>query len=102
MENLDYVCIRTFSAGVHFGYLIYHKPLDGGFYEVELVNSRRMWSWAGANSLSELCQYGSKKHAVCNFSVPVNRIKLMAIEIIYVSDEAFQNLNKIPIWSFKD
>lgn len=98
-ENLDYVCIRTYSAGVHFGYLNYCKAVEDGF-EVELLDSRRMWSWAGANSLSDLSQKGSKKQSDCKFTVPAKKIKLIAIEVIYVSDEAKKNLDEIPYWSF--
>ena len=39
-EGLPAVLIRTYSAGVHFGYL---KRREGK--EVELVNTRRVWYW---------------------------------------------------------
>ena len=43
----DYIIIRTYSAGVHAGYL---ESRDGK--EVTLKNSRRPWCWDGAASLS--------------------------------------------------
>jgi hypothetical protein len=98
MKNLPYVCIRTYSAGVHFGYLKSEVIAEGGYYAVELENSRRMWSWAGANTLSDLSENGSKKPNDCKFTVPVSRIKLMAIEIIFVSEKAKENLDSIPVW----
>jgi hypothetical protein len=98
VENLDYVCIRTYSAGVHFGYLNKCVPSNDGHYEVELLNTRRLWSWGGANTLSDLAQVGSKKPSECKFTLPVSKIKLMAIEVIYVSETAKKNLDEIPIW----
>lgn len=44
--SLDYVIIRTYSAGVHAGYL---ESRNGK--EVTLKNSRRLWYWDGAASL---------------------------------------------------
>ena len=98
VEGLDYVCIRTYSAGVHFGYLKSCKPAEGGFYEVELLHSRRLWSWAGANTLSDLSENGSKKPNECKFTLPVSKIKLMAIEVIYVSENGKKQLDAIPVW----
>lgn len=97
-EKLDYVCIRTYSAGVHFGYLKKCVPSNDGYYEVELVKSRRLWSWSGANTLSDLAEKGSKKPQDCKFTLEVSRIKLMAIEVIYVSEEGKKNLDAIPVW----
>lgn len=76
----DFVLIRTYSAGVHFGTLV---GKDGK--EVTLTNARRLWSWTGALSLSEIAMKGIdiKKSKI---SVPVEEIILTeAIEIIKVS-----------------
>lgn len=74
------VLIRTYSAGVHFGTLISRSG-----QEVHLKNARRLWSWSGALSLSEVANKGidiSKS----KISVPVEEIILtQAIEIIPVS-----------------
>jgi hypothetical protein len=101
LEGLEYVCIRTYSAGVHFGYLKSCKPSNDGYYEVELLQSRRLWSWSGANTLSDLSENGSIKPEDCKFTLPVSRIKLMAIEVIYVSENGKKNLDAIPIWTLK-
>lgn len=97
-EGMDYVCIRTYSAGVHFGYLKSCTPSKDGYYEVELVHSRRLWSWSGANTLSDLAENGSKSPKDCKFTLPVSRIKLMAIEVIYVSENGKNKLDSIPVW----
>lgn len=101
MENLkkEFVIIRSYSAGCHMGYLA-KKSNGEGCYHVTLENSRRIWSWSGANSLSELAHSGSKKPASCNISLPVHKIDLCAIEVIYVSEEGKKNLERIKDWKF--
>lgn len=101
VTGLEYVCIRTYSAGVHFGYLKSKQIAPDGYYAVELVKSRRLWSWAGANSLTDLCMKGSVKPTECKFTIELNRIDLMAIEIIYVPEEGLKALNEIPYWTAK-
>jgi hypothetical protein len=75
-DNLKPVIVRTYSAGVHFGYL---ARRDGK--EVDLVKSRRIWSWRGANTLSEIATAGldTKRSRV---AVPVSITLTEAIEII--------------------
>lgn len=74
------VIVRTYSAGVHFGYL---ARRDGK--EVDLIKSRRIWSWQGANTLSEIATIGfdSKRSRV---AVPVSITLTEAIEIIDCTD----------------
>ena len=71
------VIVRTYSAGVHFGYLVLR---DGK--EVVLERARRIWSWKGANSLNEIATTGLDKDG-SRVSAPVPTITLTeAIEII--------------------
>lgn len=97
-EGLRYVCIRTYSAGVHFGYLKSCVEARDGYYAVELLQARRMWSWSGANTLSDLAENGSAKPTECKFTLPVSKIKLMAIEVIDVSENGKTKLDEIPTW----
>jgi hypothetical protein len=53
MKVGDKVLIRTYSAGVHFGELVSQTG-----QEVHLKNARRLWSWKGALSLSEVSTKG--------------------------------------------
>ena len=46
-KGLPYVLVRTYSAGVHAGYLSERKGK-----EVKLIKARRIWYWDGAASLS--------------------------------------------------
>lgn len=76
------VLVRTYSAGVHYGYL---KSRDGK--EVVLENARRIWRWFGAWTLNEIATAGldQKKSKI---AAPVSSIVLTeAIEIIDVTAE---------------
>ena len=80
------VLIRTYSAGVHFGTLISREG-----QEVHLEQSRRLWSWNGALSLSEIAAKGINI-ANSKISVPVSEILLtQAIEIIPIHKESNMN-----------
>jgi hypothetical protein len=93
VDGLECVMVRTYSAGVHFGYL---KRRDGK--EVELVNSRRVWYWSGACSLSQLATEGSKSIDECKIAVPIDIVLTEAIEIIPMSADAVKNLYGAGEW----
>ncbi|HZL00498.1 MAG TPA: hypothetical protein VFC47_11425 [Caulobacteraceae bacterium] len=76
------VIVRTQSAGVHFGYLFKHRGK-----EVELVRSRRIWRWYGANTLSEIATAGLDV-ARSRVAAPVSIILTEVIEIISCTPEA--------------
>lgn len=81
-----FVLIRTYSAGVHFGFLV---SRDGK--EVHLKNARRLWSWTGALSLSEVAMQGPNISG-SKISVPVDEIILTeAIEVIPISKKSTLN-----------
>ena len=83
-NGLEYVVIRTYSAGVHAGYL---KRRDGK--EVELLNARRLYYWSGAATLSQLSQEGVKNVSKCKFTQEVPSIILTeAIEVLPCTEEA--------------
>lgn len=54
-RGLRYVLVRSANAGVHFGYL---KSESADGTRVDLIDSRRLWQWFGAKSLSEVSQAG--------------------------------------------
>jgi hypothetical protein len=74
------VIVRTYSAGVHFGYL---KSRAGK--EVVLERSRRIWSWRGANTLSEIALHGVG--AGSRVAEPVTITLTEAIEVIECSPD---------------
>ena len=81
----EYVLIRTYSAGVHFGLL---KARSGK--EALLDEARRIWSWEGAFTLSKVAAdgVGGGKLSVAIDGFLVTEV----IEIIRLSDSAKANL----------
>ena len=100
-DGLQAVLIRSYAAGVHFGYIKSKEDTLSGRV-VTLVNTRRVWCWYGAASLSQLALEGTKDPKQCKFSVtlPSNEITNV-IEIIPLNSESFKNLNSVPVWMNK-
>lgn len=97
-EGLRFVCVRTYSAGVHIGYLKEHEGT-----EVVLSNTRRIWKWAGAFTLSELALDGVKNPEECKFSKVIPEILLtQAIEIIPVTEDAKASLLSVGAYDYND
>ena len=94
LDGMDYVIVRTYSAGVFAGYL---KSKDGK--EVTLVNARRLWQWTGAASLSQLATSGTSNPNDCKFPEEVEQVILTeAIEILTVTRQAQDLIASVPIW----
>lgn len=90
----DYVLVRTYSAGVHAGHLVRRVG-----QEVELKNSRRIWYWDGAASLSQLALDGVTKPQNCKFAMTLPKIILtQAIEIIPCSTKAQKIIQEVAVW----
>lgn len=95
MKRLNYVMVRTYSAGVFAGYL---KSKKGK--EVVLKDARRIYYWHGAATLSQLSQEGTKSPTTCKFPMEVAEIVLTeAIEIISVTKKAQASIKSVPIWT---
>ena len=94
-DGMPYVMVRTYSAGVHCGYL---KNRDGK--EVELVDSIRIWNWSGAASLSQLSMEGTNNPSGCKFGMPISTSLLLteAIEVIEMTETAKQNIQSVSSW----
>ena len=95
LDGLDYVIVRTYSAGVFAGYL---KEKNG--QEVVLKKARRLWYWDGAASLSQLATDGVSKPENCKFPCEVDEIELtQAIEIISTTQKAKDSIASVSVWS---
>jgi hypothetical protein len=85
--------VRTVSAGVHFGIVIEHKGK-----EVTLVNARRLWSWQGACSLSQVAVDGVDLNG-SKITVSVPKIVLTeAIELITMTTKAAKQMMEAQPW----
>lgn len=94
--NKHYI-IRTYSAGVFFGNI---KTLDGTIAIV--TNCRRLWSWNGAASLSQLAIEGTKNPNGCKFTMTVkdeDGVYLpQTVEVIPCTEIAVSSINSVPEW----
>jgi len=87
------VLIRTYSAGVHFGEML----TNNGKCTV-LKNARRLWSWQGACSLSQVAVDGVDI-ANSKISVIVPEIQLTeTIEVIPMSEKAAKSMMEAVAW----
>lgn len=95
MNDLKYVIVRTYSAGVFAGYL---ESRNG--QEVVMREARRLWYWKGAASLSQLAVDGVSCPNECKFPVAVDRVELLqAIEILDVTPKAKESILSVKIWA---
>ena len=93
MDGMECVIVRTYSAGVFYGYL---ESREGK--EAVLRKARRMWQWYGA-SLSECAQSGTPDQSKCKFPEAVNKITLTeVIEVLSITNKAKKSLDGVSIW----
>lgn len=95
IQITDFVIVRGKDSGVHAGYL---KEEKGS--EIILNNSRRLWYWKGAASLSQVAMEGVKAPNECKFPCAVTEIRIKdAIEVIPCTEIARKSIENVPIWS---
>lgn len=98
MEKGSYVIVRTYSMGVFAGELVSHEP---DIHKVVLKNARRIWSWVGAASLSQLATDGTSKPKDCKFPKEVAEVVLTSpngFEILEVSTKARESISGVKVW----
>lgn len=96
-EGLPYVVVRSRDAGCHAGYM---KNKLGN--NVTLLQSRRLWYWEGAATLSQLSQEGVKSASDCKFPCEVGEIEILgACEVIYATEQAESSIKGVPVWEMK-
>ncbi len=98
LDGMPFVLIRTYSAGVHFGYLKSKESLISGV-NVVLINSRNIFYWNGAAGISQIATIGVSKPDDCKFTMVVPERELtQVIEIIPITEIAKLNLEKVKVW----
>jgi hypothetical protein len=91
-----YAIIRTYAMGVHVG-----EVVEKSETRVVLKNTRRIWYWDGACSLSQLALEGTKAPHNCKFSVELSLNEITSpngLEIIPVSDQARESIALVKPW----
>ena len=92
--GMEYMIVRTYSAGVFAGYV---ESRDG--MEVVIRRVRRLWYWKGACSLSQIAMEGVKNPEDCKFAMEVDKITVtQAVELLNVTKKAQQNIEDVPVW----
>ncbi|MBR5776775.1 MAG: hypothetical protein IKY42_11075, partial [Bacteroidaceae bacterium] len=61
--------VRSNGAGVFFGEV---EKIEGN--TAYMKNARRLWSWTGAASLSQLAQEGTSTPGGCKFPIAVDEV----------------------------
>ena len=91
----DYVIVRTYSAGVFAGYLKERNGKEG-----IMLNSRRIWYWDGAASLSQLATDGTSKPENCKFPCEIKGEHTLTeiVEVIPCTKKAQKSIKKVKIW----
>ena len=93
MDKQFYI-VRADRAGVFFGHI---KERVGS--EVTMTNVRRLWSWNGACSLSQMAVEGVKEPRTCKFTVVVPEMTILgAVEIIPASEAAVKSIEAVKPW----
>lgn len=96
-----FVIVRSNEAGIFYGLLSELKEnKETGYYSVMLNNARRIWSWQGAATISELAVRGTSTPEECLVPAAVESIMIARVlEIIPLTQQAKDNLYSIPEWS---
>lgn len=98
VDGLKCVLIRSYAAGVHFGYLKEEKFTEAGKV-VTLLNTRRVYYWDGAASLSQMALEGVAKPKNCKFSVQLDSNEIVnVIETLPLTEKAMLNLYGVAVW----
>lgn len=93
----EYCIVRSATAGVFAGYI---ARKDG--QEVGLANARRLWYWSGANSLSDIANFGVTQPALCKFPAAVSIMIVMdVIEILKCTEAGRASIMDVPIWDVR-
>lgn len=92
----NYVVIRSRDAGVFCGYL---ESESSDSSVVELSESRRIYYWDGAATLSQLALEGVKKVSNCKFPEALPSHKIIGVcEIIPATEVARLSIASVPVW----
>ena len=94
-DGMDYVLVRSGQAGVFAGYLDEHVGDT-----VRLLESRRIYYWAGAATLSQLALDGTSKPTICKFPAAIPQHTILGVcEIISVTEKARLSIAGVKVWA---
>ncbi len=92
----QYSIVRCQSAGVFMAHVV-SRSKDGT--QAKLKDSRRLWYWSGAASLSQLAVEGTKKPDDCKFPIAMPEQDVTGVlEIIPVTYAAKASIDGVRVW----
>ena len=92
-DGLTLCMLRTYSAGVWYGYVDYDKA---EYLNCEVLEAVRVWKWYGAFTLSALATDGTDKADDCRFAIEIDKIKLSrVVEFIPITEKSLKTLSKV-------
>lgn len=90
----QYSIVRCQGAGVFMAQVVERKGT-----EAKLKDSRRLWYWSGAASLSQLAVEGTKKPGECKFPIAMPEQEVTGVlEVIPVTDAAKKSIDSVKVW----
>lgn len=93
-QKVQYSIVRCQGAGVFLAQVVSRKGT-----EAVLKDSRRLWYWSGAASLSQLAVEGTKKPGDCKFPIAMPSQEVTGVlEVIPVTDAAKASIDSVPEW----
>ena len=98
LDGMERCIIRSYGAGVFFGYVSEQKSELNGV-NIILKQAKRIHYWDGACSLTQLALEGTKAPQNCRITDTVeSQFIANVIEIIPVTSKASKNLDEVKIW----
>lgn len=96
-EDAFPICIiRTYSAGVFFGRIRIEEIENKA---CKVLSSRRIWSWTGACSISQIAKDGLPNNDTCKIAVEVEGSYLTEIiEVIPCTEKSILSIEGITEW----
>lgn len=92
------VIVRSYGAGVFFGTLNDVEKCEDK-WTVELLNSRRIWYWEGACSITQLAVDGTKNPSGCKFTVIEPSVIVSGVvELHECSETAVKSIESVQEW----
>ncbi len=96
-KKSKYSIVRCQGAGVFMAQVI-SRSKDG--LQAKLKDSRRLWYWSGAASLSQLAMEGTKKPNECKFPIAIPEQEVTGVlEIIPVTEQSKKSIDGVAVWS---
>jgi hypothetical protein len=96
-KKVKYAIVRCNGAGVFMAQVV-SRSKDGT--QAKLKDSRRLWYWSGAASLSQLAVEGTKKPNDCKFPVAMPEQEVTGVlEVIPCTDAAYKSISSVPVWA---